>query len=168
MLSLLKKSMNLQFRSEPQSSDVERIREIVVSTGFFYEHEIEIAVELIEERLKEGEKSGYFFVFAETEGRTVAYSCFGPIPETRSAFDLYWIVTDFNYRGKGIGKKLLDETYSIIRRMGGTQVYAETSGRDHYIPTRHFYDSAGYKLESVFKDFYDRGDDKVVYVKWLV
>jgi ribosomal protein S18 acetylase RimI-like enzyme len=160
--------MAITFRTTPLASDVDRIKEIVLSTGFFYEHELEIAVELIRERLDQGEKSGYYFVFAEAEGVTAAYSCYGPIPETRTAFDLYWIVTHNDFRGQGIGKVLLDETYRHVTGMGGTQIYAETSGREHYAPTRHFYNSAGYTLESTFKDFYDKGDDKLVYVKWLV
>ena len=140
---------------------------MVVSTGFFYDHEVDVAVELIEERLHKGEKSGYFFVFAEVDGITAAYSCYGPISTTKSSHDLYWIVTHNDFRGKGIGKKLLDETYRHVRAMGGTQIYAETSGREHYAPTRQFYDSAGYTLESTLKDFYDKGDDKLTYVKRL-
>ena len=41
--------------------------EIVQSTGFFYDHEIEIAVELVTERLTHGESTGYYFVFAEVQ-----------------------------------------------------------------------------------------------------
>lgn len=159
--------MVIQFRTIPGSGDVTRIREIVVSTGFFYDHELSIAVELIEERLAKGEESGYFFIFAEINGTVAGYTCFGPIPETRSAFDLYWIVVHNDFRGQGLGKKLLEETYKYVREMGGTQIYAETSGREHYLPTRHFYLSSGYTHESTFKDFYDKADDKVVYVKWL-
>ena len=57
--------MNLTFRTTPENLDIERIREIVVSTKFFYDHEVEVAVELIDERLKLGESTGYYFVFAE-------------------------------------------------------------------------------------------------------
>lgn len=159
--------MNLIFRTEPHRGDIARIREMVESTGFFYDHEVEIAVELIEERLQKGDKSGYYFVFAEVEGVTAAYSCYGPISTTKSSHDLYWIVTHNDFRGLGIGKKLLDETYRHVKAMGGTAVYAETSGREHYLPTQHFYHSAGYILEATLKDFYDKGDDKLIYVKRL-
>lgn len=159
--------MVISFRTEPRDADISRIREIVVSTGFFYEHEVEVAVELIEERLSKGEASGYYFVFAEVEGETAAYSCFGHDEMTKSCFDLYWIVTHENYRGMGIGKKLLEATYSEARKLGCTMIIAETSGRDHYKPTRAFYDSAGYTLEATIRDYYDKGDDKCIYVKRL-
>ena len=157
--------MNLTFRTTPEQKDVKRIREIVESTGFFYDFETDVAVELVEERLSSGISSGYHFVFAEVDGVTAAYSCFGHIEMTKSCFDLFWIVTHNDFRGKGIGKKLLDETYREAISMGCTMIIAETSGREHYAPTRAFYDSAGYTLEATIKDYYDKGDDKLIYIK---
>ena len=159
--------MNITFRTLPEQKDIERIREIVVSTGFFYEHETEVAVELITERLKSGMSTGYHFVFADVDGITAAYTCFGHDEMTKSCFDLYWIVTHNDFRGKGIGKKLLDETYMEAMKLGCTMIIAETSGREHYKPTRAFYDSTGYILEAVIRDYYDKGDDKCIYVKRL-
>jgi GNAT superfamily N-acetyltransferase len=159
--------MNLTFRTTPLQKDIERIREIVVSTGFFYDHETEVAVDLIKERLEKGESTGYNFVFAEADGVTAAYTCFGHDEMTKSCFDLYWIVTHSDFRGKGIGKLILEETYKVAKKQGCTMIIAETSGRDHYKPTRAFYDSAGYTLEAVIRDYYDKGDDKCIYVKRL-
>jgi len=157
--------MNLTFRTTPEKRDIQRIREIVESTGFFYDFETDVAVELVEERLRDGESTGYHFVFAEVDGVTAAYSCFGHIEMTKSCFDLYWIVTHHDFRGKGVGKKLLDKTYEEARKMGCKIIIAETSGREHYAPTRAFYDSAGYTLEAIIKDYYDDGDDKLMYTK---
>ena len=159
--------MNLTFRTEPVPGDARSIREIVESTGFFYDHEIAVAVELIEERLSKGVASGYFFIFAETDGITAAYACFGHDEMTRSCFDLYWIVTHQDYRGMGIGKKLLEATYSEARKLGCTMLIAETSGREQYKPTRIFYESAGFTLEATIRDYYDKGDDKCFYVMRL-
>ena len=103
--------MDVTFRTKPERRDIQRVREIVASTDFFYDFEIDVAAELVEERLSQGESSGYHFVFAEVEGATAAYACFGPIEMTKSSFDLFWIATHADFRGKGIGKKLLAETY---------------------------------------------------------
>lgn len=160
--------MNISFRTMPVEGDVERIREIVGSTGFFYEHEIEIAVELITERLKYGTSSEYYFVFAEIEGVTVAYSCFGPISISKTSFDLYWIVTHNDFRSRGIGKKLLEKTCKEAAMMGCSILIAETSGLEHYAPTRAFYLSNGFIQEARLIDFYDFGDDKLFYTRRLV
>ena len=49
----------------------------------------------------------------------------------------------------------------------GTALYAETSGRLQYAPTRSFYRRCGYREAAVFADFYAPGDDKVVFEKHL-
>ncbi len=159
--------MNLTFRTTPEQKDVQRIKEIVVSTGFFYDFEVDVAVELINDRLDYGEAIGYYFVFAEVDGVTAAYSCFGHVEMTKSCFDLYWIVTHNDFRGKGIGKKLLEETCRQAKKQGAGKIIAETSGRDHYAPTRAFYDSAGFTLEATIRDYYDEGDDMLIYTKRL-
>jgi ribosomal protein S18 acetylase RimI-like enzyme len=159
--------MDIKYRITPLSDDAHKIREIVNSTGFFYSHEVEVAVELLEERLKTGIESGYYFVFADVDGKTAGYSCFGPIACTKSSYDLFWIATHNEYRRKGIGKKILEETYKYAREIGCTALYAETSARDQYAPTREFYDNNGFSKEALLKDFYDIGDDKLIYVKKL-
>ena len=111
--------MNITFRTSPVESDINRVREIIESTKFFYDHEVEIAVELVAERLELGESTGYYFVFAEADGVTVAYSCFGPISDVNNiVIDLYWIATHNDFRGKGIGRKLLEETSKAGKKHG--------------------------------------------------
>jgi len=155
----------LVFRNEILPGDTGIIRDITASTGFFYDYEVEVAVELADERLKRGEESGYHFCFAELDGKTVAYACFGPIACTKSSFDLFWIVTYQDYRGKGIGARLLEETERLVIEAGGTILIAETSSRSLYLPTRTFYEKNHYIAEARIRDFYDMDDDKVVYVK---
>jgi GNAT superfamily N-acetyltransferase len=160
--------MEIKFRTAPVKSDIKRVMEIVESTKFFYDHEVEIAAELVAERLSEGESTGYYFVFADVDGITVAYSCYGPISMSKTSFDLYWIATHNDFRGKGIGKKLLEETCIQARKMGCQILIAETSGLDHYAPTRAFYVNNSFVLEARLKDFYAEGDDKLFYTKRIV
>ena len=157
--------MNITVRTIPEQRDIKRVWEIIKSTNFFYDHEVEIASELVAERYREGEASGYYFVFADLDGVTVAYSCFGPIIMSTTSFDLYWIATHNDFRGKGIGKKVLEETCRIAKEMDCKILIAETSGLPHYEPTRAFYVSNKFDLEASLKDFYTMGDDKLFYTK---
>lgn len=157
----------LRFRREVRQDDQSQVESIVRSSGFFREDEIEIAVELVKERLDKGGASGYEFIFAESEGNTVGYSCFGLIPCTLYSFDLYWIAIHRDHMNRGIGSILLNETETSIRIMGGNSVYAETSSKELYAPTRAFYIKKGYLEKARFEDFYDRGDDKIVFVKHI-
>lgn len=97
--------MDIKFRTKPVPEEAKRIREIVESTGFFHDHEVDVAVELVEERLKEGDSGHYQFIFAEVDGVVEGYACYGFIACTKSGYDLYWLATHNEYRGKGIGKK---------------------------------------------------------------
>jgi GNAT superfamily N-acetyltransferase len=155
------------FRTEVEPQDRERVREIVTSTGFFHPYEIDIAIELVDERLAKGEASGYHFLFAEENGRTVGYTAFGPIACTQASYDLFWIVVHGDCRGKGVGKMLMARSEEIMRKMGALRVYIETSSREIYFPTRAFYLACDYRQETILEDFYGPGDDKVIFVKAL-
>ena len=155
----------LVLRDTVTEADIEQVKRIVVSTGFFAEYEIDIAVELVEERLAKGEKSGYFFVFADRNGKTLGYSCYGPIACTENRFDLYWIAVDKEYQNEGVGKILLRGSEERIAALKGEKVYVETSSREEYLPTRSFYLRCGYRVDAEQKDFYKKGDNKVVLVK---
>lgn len=156
---------SLRLRSEVRHSDVDVVRRITESTGFFADCEVAVAVELVEERLNKGLASGYYFLFAEEEGDICGYACFGPIACTQSSFDLYWIVVEPSCQGQGIGRALLDASEKAIREMSGTRVYVETSSRQQYNPTRAFYARCGYREEATLQDFYGPGDSKVIYLR---
>ncbi len=155
----------ITWREEPVSTDIGDIVEIVKSTGFFNDEELDVAAELVEERLTRGTASGYYFLFMELDKKVTGYSCYGPIPGTLTSFDLYWIAVHNELRGMGLGKVIMERTEKEIARMGGNQIYVETSSRDLYIPTRKFYERCGYIAEARLKDFYAPGDDKIIYVK---
>jgi GNAT superfamily N-acetyltransferase len=155
----------LHFREDVRPEDAGHVGDIVTSTGFFSPDEITIAVELVTERLQKGPESGYYFIFAESGGRTIAYSCFGPIPATQYSYDLYWIAVHDDFRGQGLGRRVLKASERAIARLGGQRIYIETSGRDQYRPTRAFYLSCGYAEEAQLADFYAPGDAKHFYVR---
>ncbi|MDH3330427.1 MAG: GNAT family N-acetyltransferase [Desulfobulbaceae bacterium] len=157
----------LSFRQEAVPDDIERIEKLVEITGFFHADEVEVAKELIQERLLKGDTSGYYFLFAEHYGRLVAYTCYGPIPCTLSSYDLYWIAVHPDYQGRGVGRQLLQLTERKIKEAGGDRIYVDTSQRVQYASTRSFYERCGYILESLLVDFYGPGDGKTIYCKKL-
>jgi D-alanine-D-alanine ligase len=159
----------VRLRTDLKEGDEEAVRAIVRSSGFFSEEEIDVAVELVEERRAKGDASGYFFVFADdpATGRPLGYACFGPIPATASSHDLYWIAVDERCRGQGLGRKILRAAEQEIAGMGGTRIYVDTSSRPDYAPTRGFYRAAGYAIAADLPDFYRPGDGKLIFVRVL-
>jgi D-alanine-D-alanine ligase len=167
------------FREEVRPADAAAVRDIVASTGFFHDFEIDVAVELVQERLGRGVASEYYFVFADEAAtrRTIGYVSFGPIACTIGSFDLYWIAVHHDRRGQGLGMALMAEAERLmlagVRGPEGKpgpparRVYIETSSKPQYEPTRRFYSRCGYREEARFEGFYAPGDDRVVYVKPL-
>jgi GNAT superfamily N-acetyltransferase len=157
----------ITFRYDIRPADAQNIRAITHSTGVFSAVEVDIAVELADERLAKGPTSGYHFVFAERAGQVIGYTCYGPIALTHGSYDLFWIAVDKAAQGLGLGRLLLEQTETLIRQEGGRRIYIETSTRPPYTPTRVFYDRRGYHLEVVLEEFYGPGDGKAIYVKAL-
>jgi GNAT superfamily N-acetyltransferase len=158
----------IEFRTTVTEADLTIVRDVTASTGFFYPEEVDTAVELVEDRLAKGPRCGYYFLFAELGGRTVGYTSYGPIACTKESFDLYWIVVDGAFRGKGLGTKLLERSEADIAKLGGSRVYIETSARHFYEPTRAFYLARGYTQIAELEDFYAPGDAKAMYLKVLM
>lgn len=156
----------LKYRRQIMKTDADAIENIVRSSGFFSEAEINLAIELATEKIAD-EKSSYEFLFAESANNILAYTCFGLIPATDASYDLYWIAVDEQFRGKGYGKDIMIKTEYAIQSLGGKHVYAETSSRGLYKPTHIFYENCGYLREAFLKDFYAEGDSKIIYSKAL-
>lgn len=157
----------VKLRYEVRQQDPERIGELVEITGFFKRTEIKVAIELVNERLSKGADSGYHFILAEQYGRLTGYSCYGLIPATTSSFDLYWIAVHPDLDRRRLGKMLIEKTEGLIKKAGGTRIYVDTSMRVQYAGTRAFYESCGYRLETVLDDFYAPGEAKAIYCKTL-
>ena len=158
----------LSLRRGLTPSDRHRVYEIVRATRFFSAAEEQIAVELVDEATAKGEAgSGYHFLFAERDEAVIGYACYGPIPGTVSSFDLYWIAVDAGAQGAGIGRSLHDAAEAAIQELGGTRLYADTSSKPQYEPTRAFYRRMGYREAARLEDFYAAGDGKVIFEKAL-
>jgi len=157
----------LTFRDQVIAADREAVRAIVTSTGMFRPNEVDVAVELVDERLQKGLASGYEFVFACEGEHVVGYACYGHISVTLHSYDLYWIVVDPTRQGQGLGRHLLRQAERRIVALGGRQVYIETSGQEIYVPTRRFYDRCNYQLIATIPDFYAPSDDKLIYVRYI-
>lgn len=163
----------LTLREQPRTDDEAAIRRMADATDFFRPDEVDVACELVRERLERGPESGYEFVLADetaslsagAPSRLLAYACFGPIACTVGSYDLYWIIVDPAHQGRGLGRLLIDAVERRVQAAAGRKVYIETSSLPRYAPTQRFYDRCGYTLEARLPDFYQPGDDKLVYAK---
>jgi ribosomal protein S18 acetylase RimI-like enzyme len=159
----------LVLRDRPRPADLPAIRRLAERSGGFSAVEVELAVELLQERLDRGvEASGYHFLFAESgDGTALGYVCYGPVPLTAASWDLYWIAVAAADQARGIGRRLLAAVEQRAAAAGAVILYADTSGRPDYARTRDFYRRAGYLPAAELPDFYAPGDAKVIFAKRL-
>jgi len=157
----------LEWRSAVMADDVGRVRSLVAGTGFFNAAEVEVAADLVTERLTKGIRSGYHFVLAERGSTLVAYACYGPIEGTQGSFDLYWIAVAPEEQRRGLGAQVYARAEAAMRKAGAKHVYADTSSSDRYAGTRGFYQRMGFHEEARLADFYGPGDGKIIYMKDL-
>lgn len=149
---------------DKRASDRAPLEAILRATNVFAEHEIDIALELIDA----DPKVGYQFVVAESAGKVAGYVCFGATPCTVGTWDLYWIAVDPRLHGAGVGRALMRAAEDAIRSRDGRLIVIETASKPAYDATRAFYTKYGAHEAARVKDFYAPGDDKVIYTVALL
>jgi D-alanine-D-alanine ligase len=149
------------------ASDRKAVHEFIKATNFFRPDEVDVAMEVFDDALKNGPDGHYQSYVIDENKKPVGWVCFGPTPCTIGTYDLYWIAVDPACQSKGYGRILMTFAEQQIKKHGGRLVIVETSGRPSYIATRKFYLKIGYLESSRVWDFYAPGDDKIIYIKRL-
>jgi GNAT superfamily N-acetyltransferase len=150
------------------SEDRNCIEDILKSTGFFYDFEIEIALGLVDDTITYGtEECGYHWMKIKDDNRVIAFANYVRNTFSVHSWDLYWIAVHQNSRQKKLGSLLLKAVEDDVRNSGGKILWLDTSGRPLYEPTEIFYRKNGYKLNASLQDFYGPGDPKQIYSKVL-
>ncbi|UCD35960.1 MAG: GNAT family N-acetyltransferase [Nitrospiraceae bacterium] len=145
--------------------DLGRVREILQGTNVFRVCEVDVALELVGDSMREGKNTDYRFIFADLDGKTAGYVCYGMIPMTDGRFDLYWLAVDRAFQGRGIASLLTGRMEERVIALGGRRVYIDTSSREPYRPARDFYRLRNYREVARLQGYYADGDDKVIFMK---
>ncbi|HVH10829.1 MAG TPA: GNAT family N-acetyltransferase [Gemmatimonadales bacterium] len=156
-------SCSLRPVGRAQRAQLERL---TAATGLFRPDEVAIALELLDDSL--AGDTDYRLLGAYAADDLVGYACWGPTPGTRGTYDLYWIVVDPTWQGRGIGTELLGAVEHTLVAAQGRLIVVETSSRAAYAPTRAFYERRGYARTATLPGYYAPDDDLVIYLKDLM
>lgn len=140
------------------------VMDIIRDTPEFEPMEVPVAEEVLDAYLASPDE-GYLALVAEENGVIVGYVCFGDVPLTVAAWDIYWLVVQCGWRGHGVGRALLAKVEEKVIHMGGHLILIETSSKPNYRPTRRFYRNNGYCMASRIRDFYAPGDHRITFTK---
>jgi GNAT superfamily N-acetyltransferase len=134
----------------------------------FRPEEVSCALELLAAVLDPPEGNTYEArVLVEHSDVPISYACFGQTPMTDATFDLYWLITAADHRGRGVGAALLVDVEEELRERGARTLRVETSSLEGEGGARRFYLRAGYEEVGRIADFYRPGDDLVTLAKRL-
>ncbi len=150
---------------KPTRDDVEEVVQLIGRAGVFGRADVECVQELLHDYFHLPDHGGYEFAVYRQDGHIVGMACYGPTPLTEGTFDLYWLCVAPESRRSGVGRALMAEVETNVRRLGARLLVVETSGTDLYLPAREFYLARGFQRQATIPDYYAPGDDLVLYMK---
>lgn len=101
------------------------------------------------------------------EEKPISIGYCAPERMTEGTYNLYAIAVHKEHQGKGIGKEMMTYIEQLLTEKGHRILIVETSGKAEFELTRAFYHKCNYVQTAVIPEFYDAGDDKVVFWKKL-
>lgn len=89
------------------------------------------------------------------------------VPEklTEGTYNLLAIGVSKNVQGKGIAKEMMNYIEQLLKDKGARILIVETSSDDAQFPARNLYNKIGYHQEAIIRDFWNDGEDKIVFWK---
>ena len=114
------------------------------------------------------DKSEDIWLTSTVENRSVAIAYCAPEKMTEGTYNLYSIAVHPDYQGRGIGTAMVNRIEQMLSARGERILLVETSGLDSYKKTRSFYRRCGYEREARIREFYQAGEDKIVFWKSLM
>ena len=135
------------------------------SIGLFQPQELKEFGSMISEHL-EGEDTDHCWL-VDDEQAILGAAYYAPEPFSERVWNLYFMGVNPSHQGQGRGSNLLKAVEQRLTEQGERLLLIETSGVGSFEATRAFYRKNGYDEEARIRDFYQPGDDKVIFRKVL-
>jgi ribosomal protein S18 acetylase RimI-like enzyme len=113
-----------------------------------------------------GKAVNEFWLTIDDDG-PVAVAYYMPERMTQGTWNLLLIAIDPGHQGQGLGSALIAHIEQELRARGERVLLVETSGLPEFQRMRAFYLKCGYGEEARIRDFYDAGEDKIIFRKVL-
>lgn len=101
------------------------------------------------------------------DGTPMAVAYCAPERMTLGTWNLLLIAVHPDTQGKGYGAAIIRYIERTLAANGQRVLLVETSGLPSFEGTRLFYKKLGFDLEAVIREFYQAGEDKIVFRKAL-
>ncbi len=146
-----------------QKKDLESLKAVIDSSELFPSEYLDGMIE----NYFENEDSDDIWLTVDGEKNPIAVAYCAPEQMTEGTYNLYLIAIHKSKQGQGIGAAIMEYVENLLREMNQRILIVETSGLPEFELTRKFYDKCNYTKEARIRDFYQEGDDKIVFWKKL-
>lgn len=147
-----------------KESDLPRVKSIIDDNQMFPSEYLD---EMVLGYFSQATQEMWFVLEQQTEG-VIAVAYCSPERMTQGTWNLLLIAVVRKFQGDGIGTKLMSFIEDKLAKLTVRVLLVETSGLPEYTLTRNFYPKCGYKQIAIIPEYYDVGDDKVVFWKQLI
>ena len=144
-------------------SDLPHLKAIIAATDLFPSDDLD---EMTEKFLSGFSTDECWITIDDGKPSAIAYV--QPEPVTNGTWNLILIAVHPSVQGKGYGSSLIKYIETLLAKYGARLLIVETSGSPNFESTREFYRQQGYTEEARLRDFYDVGEDKIVFRKILI
>jgi len=146
--------------SKPQ--DLGAIKAVIDATELFPSEYLD---EMFSGDTEPTEEQEFWLTYDDNGVQAVAYCA--PEQMTNGTWNLLLIAVHPDRQSSGIGTQLVLHVETTLKKLGVRVLLVETSGTDDFVRTRSFYEQIGYDREACIRDYYDIGDDKIIFRKAL-
>ncbi len=143
--------------------DLDGIKYVIDSNELF---PADLLDEMIEDYFQ-NQESKHIWLIKEINDVPIAVCYCAPEKMTNGTVNLYLIAVHKEYQGTGIGTELLRSLKYILKEQKQRVLLVETSGFKEFRKTREFYLKRDFHREATIIDFYQEGEDKIVFWKKL-
>lgn len=144
------------------SEDLPALKTVIDANGLFPSDMLD---EMISDYLSDEDSKDYWFTY--DDGKPVAIAYCAPERMTQGTWNLYLIAVHPDYQKFGRGASMLHHIEQKLAQNGERILLVETSGLPSFEGTREFYRKCGYNQEARIREFYQAGEDKIVFRKLL-
>ena len=146
-----------------QLQDIQGLKEVLDSSELFPSEYLD---DMISGYLNNQDTTDIWFTYIDNE-TPIALGYCAQEKLTNGTYNLYAIAVRKELQGQGIGHKMMNFIEKLLADNGNRILIVETSSIDQYTLTRKFYNKLGYRQEAIIKDFWNDGEDKVIFSKKL-
>lgn len=146
-----------------EAADMPALKAVIASTQLFPP---DLLDGMVQAYLDAPASTGEFWL-TNTGATPVCLAYCAPERMTAGTWNILLMATHASHQGRGWGRALVAAVVERLANRSAHLLLVETSGLPDFARTRGFYKRVGFEEEARIRDFYQAGEDKVVFRRSL-